>query len=70
MKYTNFNIALALTISLISFGQSYAQEISLDKLSEIKPVACTSQSCNTAKQHHNLNPATTVIHYQKRKAET
>lgn len=45
MKYTKFNIALALSIGLLSCGQSFADDIALDKLAAIKPIACTSQSC-------------------------
>ena len=55
MKYTKFNIALALTVGLLSVGQSFADEISLDKLSAIKPVACTSQSCNSAQLKDTLD---------------
>ena len=54
MKYTKFNIALALTVGLCSMGQSFADEISLDKLSAIKPIACTSQSCNATHNRDTL----------------
>ena len=56
MKYTKLNMALALTISVFTIGQGFADEISLDKLASIKPISCTSQSCNTAQMSNSLQP--------------
>lgn len=56
MKYTKFNIALALTIGLCTMGQSFAEDTALDKLSAIKPVSCTSQNCNASKMREKLEP--------------
>ena len=56
MKYTKLNIALALTMGVFTVGQGIADEISLDKLAAIKPVSCTSQSCNTNKINDSLQP--------------
>lgn len=49
MKYTKFNIALALTIGLFSYGYSFAEDVSLTELSKIKPISCTSSTCNSTK---------------------
>ena len=54
MKYTKFNIALALSIGLITCTQSFADDVTLDKLASIKPIACTSQSCNNTKTVNDL----------------
>ena len=56
MKYTNLNIALAVTISVFTMGQSFADEVSLDKLAAIKPISCTSQNCNSAQMSNRLQP--------------
>ena len=55
MKYTKFNIALALSIGVLSCSQAFSQETALDKLSAIKPVSCTSKSCNSVKTVDNLS---------------
>ena len=56
MKYTKLNLALALTVGVFTMGQGFADEIALDKLSAIKPVSCTSQSCNAAQKRDKLQP--------------
>ena len=55
MKYKNFNIALALTVSLLSVNQVFADDVLPDKLASIKPVSCTSQSCNTLNVRDSLD---------------
>ena len=54
MKYTKFNIALALSVGLFSCTQCFADDVTLNKLAAIKPIACTSQSCNSVKKVDSL----------------